>query len=132
MRKLTKEEQDILNNAVADIQRKYTQGLLPEEEKLLEEQFTNESSPSLGYHVHDENNPTGMHRHSEDDALDGAHRHTLMNPGGEHAHGLLEGQALADGTHYHDYSGLGYHHHKEDDDANDGSKLVPEKKPEIL
>lgn len=133
MRKLTKEEQEILNKGIADIQRDYTQGLLPEEEKLFDEQFKSEDSPGPGYHIHGEDNPTGMHRHSEDDKIDGEHRHTIMNPGGEHVHGLLEGSALADGIHYHDSSyDLGWHRHKKNEDNFDGSKVIPENKPKIL
>ena len=55
-----------------------------------------------------------------------------MNPGGEHAHGLLEGTALLDGSHFHTYNGLGWHRHLEDEGKNDGTEIIPEKKPEIL
>lgn len=130
MRKLNQEEEKILSKGIADIQAEYTQGLLPEEEKLLDDAFEDDY-PSPGYHIHGEDNPTGMHRHTEDDTIDGAHRHTIMNPEGEHIHGLLEGSALADGKHYHDSSyDLGYHHHKKND--NLGGEIVPESKPDIL
>ncbi len=133
MRRLSQEEQKTLSKGVADIQRRYTEGLLPEEEKLLDEQFKSDDSPSPGYHVHDEDNPTGMHRHTEDDEIDGAHSHTVMNPGGEHVHGLLAGSALADGRHFHDSSyDLGWHRHEKNMNSPDGSKIIPEHPPAIL
>lgn len=131
MQRLTKEEHRILSKGIADIQRDYTQGLLPEQKKLLDEQFKSDDSP--GYHIHDEDNPTGMHRHAKDNEIDGAHRHTIINSGGEHAHGLLEGQALIDGTHNHDGSwDLGWHHHKVDKSKDDGLDIILEQKPSIL
>ena len=125
MRKLTKGEQETLNGGLSDINKKYSQSsMLPEEKKL----FDDESIPRPGYHVHNEDNPTGLHRHSADDKIDGAHRHTLLNPGGEHVHGEFEGMALIDGPHFHQqYSSLGYHHHKEKE-----QKFLLNKKVKLL
>lgn len=133
MRELNQEEQKILSDGVIDIQKRYTQGLLPEEEKLLDEQFKRDESPSPGYHIHSEENPTGIHRHTSKDSIDGEHRHTVMNPGGEHVHGLFEGQALIDGSHTHGGSyDLGWHRHESKEGKNDGTGIIPEQKPSIL
>jgi len=87
--------------------------LLPEEEKLLKIVF-----PSPGYHIHDENNLFGMHRHHLEDELDGAHTHSAINPMGEHVHGELAGMALIDGAHEHIDGSAGYHDHYKHEDTS--------------
>lgn len=94
--------------------------LLPEEKVLIKKEF-----PSGGIHVHDEDNPFGMHRHLLGDPIDGAHQHTTQNPGGEHIHGEFEGRALIDGSHRHKGFGDGYHSHKKDE-TNEG-QIIPQK-----
>lgn len=127
MKNLNDEERNILHSAIVDIQKKHTRALLPEEEKLFD--GIDYDSPGAGYHIHNEDNPTGLHRHSKDDEIDGAHIHTILNPYGEHAHGLLEGMSLIDGRHTHDYLyDLGYHSH--DRNKEDSHQL--ESEPEIL
>jgi len=129
---LSKQEKELLSKAYTEIRRKYTRALLPEEEALLEKQWNAEEDfSSPGYHIHDETNPTGKHRHHIEDTIDGEHRHTFINPEGEHVHGNVEGMALADGGHYHDWNGLGWHHHDECDD-NSGTDLIPEKPDSVL
>ena len=55
-----------------------------------------------------------------------AHEDVPQNPGGEHAHGELEGQTLIDGSHIHHHHGS-YHHHKEDDPQT----IIPISQPAI-
>lgn len=95
--------------------------MLPEEEALYKEEY-----PSGGVHVHDEDNPLGLHRHHDGLELDGAHVHTPMNPGGEHVHGEFEGMALVDGKHYHENGGLGYHNHHREDSGKNTHVVNPE------
>ncbi len=126
--KIDKASQDILNKAIPEIKKQYSQGLLPEEKKLFKD--TDREYPGPGYHIHNEDNPAGKHRHLKDESIDGLHRHTVINPFGEHIHGEFEGQAIVNGTHYHDYGGFGYHNHREDE--VDYGKIVPEKPDKIL
>jgi len=129
---LNEQEQELLNKAYADIVKKYSRALLPEEEELFEKQFkSNEDFSGPGYHIHDTDNPTGKHRHNIEDKIDGAHRHTFINKRGEHVHGHFEGMASADGDHWHDYGGLGYHSH-EDGKTLNGQDLIPEKPDSVL
>ena len=93
--------------------------LLPEDNSLLREEY-----PGPGLHVHDEDNPFGVHRHHAGDELDGAHVHTPQNPGGEHVHGEHAGMALIDGKHHHDHGETGWHHHHGEDDMDKG-KIIP-------
>lgn len=92
---------------------------LPEDEAIIRKEF-----PGPGLHVHDENNPFGMHRHELGERVDGAHTHTPQNPMGEHVHGEFAGMALIDGAHSHEHSGDGWHHHDEDEPTN---TTIPQK-----
>lgn len=98
---------DMLKNALGEAAKIFAKNVLPEEEKVMKE-----SKPSHGYHVHDESNPLGLHRHYDGAPMDGAHTHTPQNPMGEHAHGDLSGMPLTDGAHYHKDGEMGGHHHK--------------------
>ena len=108
-----------------EINKKAIGNLLPEEEKLLD----GLKSPSPGYHVHDEDNPFGMHRHFLKDKIDGAHQHTVLTPQGRHVHGEFVGRALIDGAHYHGRHDLGYHSHKSDEP--DSGRIIPQQPPSI-
>ena len=113
---LSERQKKILAKAL----QKSDSNILPEEDKLFKKNY-----PSGGLHRHDDDNPFGMHRHLLEDTIDGPHIHTVQNPGGEHAHGLLEGMALLDGRHNHEEGSLGWHHHKPEDDLNE----IPIEKP---
>lgn len=109
------------------INQKAKGDILPEEEELIKRDF-----PSGGLHVHDENNPFGMHRHFLEDPIDGAHTHTSQNPQGEHVHGEFSGKAMIDGAHHHDGdTAWGSSHHHESDNELDKSEIVPQKQPKI-
>jgi len=97
-----------LNGALKLLKNKATH--LPEDEALLKREL-----PGPGLHVHDEQNPLGVHKHQVGDVADGPHTHTPENPEGVHTHGDLIGQSLADGGHYHEDGGLGGHRHKQED-----------------
>jgi len=99
--------------------------LMPEEEKFFKNKF-----PGGGSHVHDEDNPFGMHRHFLDDEIDAPHTHSPQNPGGEHAHGEFEGRALIDGKHYHNNNDTGYHHHSSEE--SNGENPIPQKPDGVL
>jgi len=124
---INNEDLEILNNGIREIKKQYTQALLPEEKKLFKDE---REYPGPGYHVHNEDNPTGKHRHSKDDSISGEHSHTVLNIAGQHTHEELEYDSLADGGHSHYYGGFGYHYHNREED-NTG-KVIPEKPPSVL
>ena len=126
--RLNKREKSLLQKELEKakkINQRINGTLLPEEKKLIDRKY-----PSGGIHLHDEDNPFGMHRHFLEDSIDGAHIHTTQNPKGEHVHGHTEGRALIDGGHTHDDGGTGYHWHDYEED--DGDKIIPQRPESIL
>ena len=119
---LSKRDQRLLQTELVkaqEVNKRINGELLPEEKKLLKTKF-----PSGGLHVHDEDNPFGMHRHLLGEPIDGAHQHTTQNLQGEHVHGEFEGRALADGAHDHkNYGVTGYHYHEEEEDKGE---IIPQ------
>ena len=112
----------ILSEASKILQEKAERHLLPDDEALLEQQ-----ARGPGKHVHDDNNPLGVHRHYADEPLDGAHIHTPQNPGGVHVHGEKAGQPMTrnDGWHTHEDGKMGSHYH----DRKDSGDNIPVRKP---
>lgn len=98
-----------LSGALEILKRKAN---LPSEQKKL----FDDNYDAPGYHIHDENNPLGLHRHRGEDSMNGEHTHTPENPEGVHTHGDLSGQLFIDGKHRHnnDCGLLGSHKHKKE------------------